>query len=57
MVQFLNTDCFDLIDMLLWGLMPFAIGIDIGVALNIRNHKPTKKKRSKTDERFSQGSK
>lgn len=47
MVQFLNTDCFDLIDMLFWGLLPFAIGIDIGVALNIRNHKPTKKKRSK----------
>lgn len=48
MEQFLNIDCFDIIDMLLWGLMTSAIGIDIGVALNIRKHKPNKRKERKT---------
>ena len=48
MEHFLFTKCYDIIDLLLWGAMTFAIGADVGAALSIiSNHKPNRKKKGR----------
>lgn len=52
MAEFFTIKCYDIIDLLLWGLLPFAIGIDIGVALHIITKHHNKRKGVGKNEKF-----
>ena len=46
MEQFLSTNCYDIIDMMLWGAIMFFVGIYIAAPKH-RNQKPNKEERKK----------
>ena len=47
MGHFLNINCYDIIDMVLWGAVTFLLGVDFGHSLTHKNQKSNKRKGEK----------